>query len=45
MTVRPLIEAHDLRKEFQLGEQTVAALDGVDLAIQGRGCGSLEPSV
>jgi len=33
MSPSPLIEAHDLRKEFRLGEQKVAALAGVDLAI------------
>ncbi len=33
MTAEPLIVAHALRKEFRLGEQTVAALDGVDFSI------------
>jgi len=33
MTDQPVIEAHDLRKRFHLGEQTIDALDGVDLQI------------
>ncbi len=34
MAGKPVIEATDLRKEFHLGEQTIAAVDGVDLEIQ-----------
>ena len=34
MADKPVIEATDLRKEFHLGEQTIAAVDGVDLEIQ-----------
>lgn len=34
MASKPVIEAKSLRKEFQLGEQTIAAVDGVDLEIQ-----------
>jgi len=30
----PLIQTRDLRKEFQLGEQTIAAVDGVDLDVE-----------
>jgi len=33
MAGKPVIEAKQLRKEFRLGEQTIAALDGVDLEI------------
>ena len=35
MSENTVIEAHALRKEFQLGEQTIAAVDGVDLEIRG----------
>jgi len=34
MARKPVIEATDLRKEFHLGDQTIAAVDGVDLEIQ-----------
>ena len=33
MASKPVIEARSLRKEFHLGEQTIAAVDGVDLDI------------
>ncbi len=33
MARKPVIEANQLKKEFQLGEQTIAAVDGVDLEI------------
>lgn len=35
MEGNPIIEVHDLRKEFELGEQTVAAVDGIDFTIRG----------
>jgi len=34
MARKPVIEATDLRKEFRLGEQIIAAVDGVDMEIQ-----------
>jgi len=34
MASTPVIETKSLRKEFQLGEQTIAAVDGVDLEIR-----------
>lgn len=34
MTGKPVIEARNLSKEFRLGEQTIAALAGVNLEIQ-----------
>jgi putative ABC transport system ATP-binding protein len=34
MATTSLIQARDLRKEFVLGEQTIAALDGVDLDLE-----------
>lgn len=35
MEGNPIIEVHDLRKEFKLGDQTVAAVDGIDFTIRG----------
>lgn len=41
----PLIEAHDLIKLYQMGEETVRALDGVSLAIERGGyCAIIGPS-
>ena len=34
MAAKPVIQTTDLRKEFRLGEQTIAAVDGVNLEIQ-----------
>ena len=40
-----LIEATGLTKEFHLGEQIVAAVDGVDMAIDAREIVSTAPRV
>lgn len=33
MAAKPVIQAKEVRKEFRLGEQTIAAVDGVDMEI------------
>lgn len=33
MAAKPVIQATEVRKEFRLGEQTIAAVDGVDMEI------------